>query len=267
MSSVLKLSDVSVEKILIGKKFKKLSDDDKIIPCKFTRSAMYVQTPPIRLLSGVSDGHITLADQADLFDLVLKTDEYVTSKLQTKWPEIFAGIQSVYKSPISVSSDRQLTMRASVASSANVYSSGKDCTQQDLSSGMAVILLLRIDGILLHKGVITTSWEVAQVKLYSPPKKRVVKLQELSIVEESENECVYDSTVEMLPYYDETGPTEEQAEQAEQEAEPEQETHVHEAEGGSFIISDDSQELDDYPVAEDNLVSEDESPDTHITLV
>lgn len=265
MSGVLKLSDVCPEKILIGKKFKKLSDDQKIIPCKFTRSALYVQTPPIRLLSGVSNGFITFADQTELFNIVLQTDEHITGKLKSKWPDVFGCIDSVYKSPISIGSDRQLNMRASISPGANVYSSGTETKLTDLSAGMIVILLLKIDGILLHKGVITTSWDIAQVKLYSPPKKRVIKLQELSIVEESEAESVYDSTAEMLPYYDETG-------EPIHDGDPEEPEESHDpgesCEGdASFVVSDDGA-LDNENENDLDSVSEDESPDkSHIVLV
>lgn len=210
MASVLKLADISVPGILIGKKFKKLSDSQKIIPCKLSRGSVYVQTPPVTLGSGIKDGRLDILDQRELFDTVLRIDQSIQTRLAEKWPDVFSGISDVYKSPITVLGDRSLVMKCSVATKENKVSAGlynkygETISEDSLHSGTQVILILNLKGILLYKGVITVSWEIAQLKLYTPPQKRVpAKLSELSIVEESE--CENDDDI-ILPYHDETEP-------------------------------------------------------------
>lgn len=212
MASVLKLADVVVSGILIGKKFKKLSDSAKLIPCKLSKGSVYVQTPPVTLGSGINnaDGSIVILDQLDLFNKVLDIDHSIQQRLLEKWPDIFSGVSDVFKSSITIRPDRSLTMKCHLLKQDSVIKAGlynkygENVLPDSLGPGQQVILILNLKGILLSKGVITVSWEIAQLKLYIPPQKRVSsKLRELSIVEESE--CENDDDI-MMPYHDELPP-------------------------------------------------------------
>lgn len=253
MASVLKLSEISVPGILIGKKFKTLSDAQKIIPCKLSKNSVYVQTPPVTLGSGIKDGSVTVLDQRDLFDTILSIDHSIQTRMADKWPDVFSGISDVYKSPITVLSDRSLVMKCSVATKDNKVTAGlfnkygETILAESLHAGQQVVLILNLKGILLYKGVITVTWEIAQLKLYTPPQKRApTKLSELSIVEESE--CENDDDI-ILPYHDEILPPnsdispvlpEEPVEMSEDSCSPE--------ESAAF---DDTVEISGDPVSED----------------